>query len=383
MKNEKLLTLAKILGVGVCLYLFLIGIGGMGAAFKGEFKETAAKLLEATKSPIVGLFIGILATTIVQSSSTTTSLIVGLVAAGAVDVGGAIFMMMGANVGTTVTAKIVSLGHITRRAEFRRAFAASSVHDTFNFITVAVLLPLEYSFHILEKGARFLGEHFVRISGVTKPENYLKKITKPLIDWMDAMLSDPALLVVSVVITFFMLFAIVKLLQSLVLKKLEAFFDAYLFRNAAIAFMVGLCLTVLVQSSSITTSLIVPLAGAGVLSLPQIFPFTIGANIGTTVTGLLAALAAGSAATVLPGEDLPPLVVAGATVAFAHLLFNLAGALIFLPFAPIRALPVKFAEWLAELCLRNRVIPIVFIVLVFYIIPLVVTWSTIAAAFKK
>jgi sodium-dependent phosphate cotransporter len=383
MKNEKLLTLAKILGVGVCLYLFLIGIGGMGAAFKGEFKETAAKLLEATKSPIVGLFIGILATTIVQSSSTTTSLIVGLVAAGAVDVGGAIFMMMGANVGTTVTAKIVSLGHITRRAEFRRAFAASSVHDTFNFITVAVLLPLEYSFHILEKGARFLGEHFVRISGVTKPENYLKKITKPLIDWMDAMLSDPALLVVSVVITFFMLFAIVKLLQSLVLKKLEAFFDAYLFRNAAIAFMVGLCLTVLVQSSSITTSLIVPLAGAGVLRLPQIFPFTIGANIGTTVTGLLAALAAGSAATVLPGEDLPPLVVAGATVAFAHLLFNLAGALIFLPFAPIRALPVKFAEWLAELCLRNRVIPIVFIVLVFYIIPLVVTWSTIAAAFKK
>ena len=383
MKNEKLLTLAKILGVGVCLYLFLIGIGGMGAAFKGEFKETAAKLLEATKSPIVGLFIGILATTIVQSSSTTTSLIVGLVAAGAVDVGGAIFMMMGANVGTTVTAKIVSLGHITRRAEFRRAFAASSVHDTFNFITVAVLLPLEYSFHILEKGAHFLGEHFVRISGVTKPENYLKKITKPLIDWMDAMLSDPALLVVSIVITFFMLFAIVKLLQSLVLKKLEAFFDAYLFRNAAIAFMVGLCLTVLVQSSSITTSLIVPLAGAGVLRLPQIFPFTIGANIGTTVTGLLAALAAGSAATVLPGEDLPPLVVAGATVAFAHLLFNLAGALIFLPFAPIRALPVKFAEWLAELCLRNRVIPIVFIVLVFYIIPLVVTWSTIAAAFKK
>ena len=147
MKNEKLLTLLRILGVGVCLYLFLIGIGGMGAAFKGEFAKTAAKLLEATKSPIVGLFIGILATTIVQSSSTTTSLIVGLVAAGAVSLDGAIFMVMGANVGTTVTAKIVSLGHITRKAEFRRAFAASSVHDTFNFITVAVLLPLEYQFH--------------------------------------------------------------------------------------------------------------------------------------------------------------------------------------------------------------------------------------------
>ena len=384
MKNEKFLTLLKILGVFTCLYLFLIGIGGIGAAVKGEFKETAAKLLEATQSPIVGLFIGILATTIVQSSSTTTSLIVGLVAAGAVDVGGAIFMVMGANVGTTVTAKIVSLGHITRKAEFRRAFAASSVHDTFNFITVAIMLPLEYSFHILERMARYMGSTFVEVTGVTKPENYLKKVTKPVIEWMGDMLnSELALLIVSVVITFLMLFAIVKLLQSLVLKKLESFFDSYLFRNAAIAFVVGFCLTVMVQSSSITTSLIVPLAGAGVLRLQQIFPFTIGANIGTTVTGLLAALAAASAVTVMPGEEIPKEVVAGATVAFAHLLFNCAGAMIFLPFAPIRNLPILFAEWLAELCLKNRFIPIAFIILVFYIIPIIVTWNTIAGGFNK
>ena len=383
MKNEKLLTALKILGVIASLYLFLIGIGGMGAAFKGEFKETAAKLLEATRSPIVGLFIGILATTIVQSSSTTTSLIVGLVAAGAVDIGGAIFMVMGANVGTTVTAKIVSLGHITRKAEFRRAFAASSVHDTFNLITVAILLPLEYSFHILERMARYMGSAFVDVTGVTKPENYVKKATKPVIEWMgDALNSELWLLIVSVAITFFMLFAIVKLLQSLVLKKLESFFDAYLFRNAAIAFAVGMCLTVMVQSSSITTSLIVPLAGAGVLRLQQIFPFTIGANIGTTVTGLLAALAAASAADLLPDGEVDPKVIAGATVAFAHLLFNCAGAIIFLPFAPIRNLPVKFAEWLAELCLKNRFIPIVFIVVVFYLIPIIVTWNSIAAAFN-
>ena len=383
MKNEKLLTVLKIAGVFACLYLFLIGIGGMGAAFKGEFKDTAARLLEATKSPVVGLFIGILATTIVQSSSTTTSLIVGLVAAGAVDVGGAVFMVMGANVGTTVTAKIVSLGHITRKSEFRRAFAASSVHDTFNLVTVAIMLPLEYMFGPLQKAAGYLGKVFIDVTGVTKPENYIKKATKPVIEWMgDALNSELWLLIVSVLITFFMLFAIVKLLQSLVLKKLEAFFDAYLFRNAAIAFVVGMFLTVLVQSSSITTSLIVPLAGAGLLRLPQIFPFTIGANIGTTVTGLLAALAAASAVTVQPGETIPPEVVAGATVAFAHLLFNCAGALIFLPFAAMRELPVKFAEWLAELCLRNRAIPIVFIVFVFYLIPIAVTWSTVSGALK-
>ncbi len=355
----------------------------MGAAFKGEFKDTAAKLLEATRSPVVGLFIGILATTIVQSSSTTTSLIVGLVAAGALDVTGAIFMVMGANVGTTVTAKIVSLGHITRKSEFRRAFAASSVHDTFNLVTVAIMLPLELKFKILENSAGYLGSAFVDVTGVTKPENYVKKVTKPVIEWMgDVLGSDPWLLIVSVAITFFMLFAIVKLLQSLVLKKLESFFDAYLFRNAAIAFVVGMCLTVLVQSSSITTSLIVPLAGAGVLRLQQIFPFTIGANIGTTVTGLLAALAAASAVDVVPGEPIPSEVVAGATVAFAHLLFNCSGAIIFLPYKPLRELPVKFAEGLAELCLRNRAIPIAFIVVVFYIIPIGVTWNTVANVFQ-
>jgi sodium-dependent phosphate cotransporter len=143
-----------------------------------------------------------------------------------------------------------------------------------------------------------------------------------------------------------------------------------------------MCLTVMVQSSSITTSLIVPLAGAGVLRLQQIFPFTIGANIGTTVTGLLAALAAASAADLLPNGEVDPKVIAGATVAFAHLLFNCAGAIIFLPFAPIRNLPVMFAERLAELCLKNRFIPVVFIVVVFYLIPIIVTWNSIAAAFN-
>ena len=380
MKNEKLLTLLKILGVFTCLYLFLVGIGGMGYSFKLFGKEFSGRILQATSDPLIGLFIGILATTIVQSSSTTTSIIIGMVAAEAIGVRGAIFMVMGANIGTTVTAKLVSLGHITRKAEFRRAFAASSVHDTFNFITVAILFPLEYFLHVLEHSATWMGRIFVDVTGITKPENYLKTITQPSIEALADMLDKVPWLVllVSVIITFFVLWAIVKLLQSLVLKKLEAFFDAVLFRNAAIAFVVGMFLTVLVQSSSITTSLIVPLAGAGVLRLQQIFPFTIGANIGTTITGLLAALAVAGQ----PGID-PKLVVAGATVAFGHFLFNASGALIFLPFKRLRELPILFAEWLAELCIRNRFIPIAFIILVFYIIPIVVTWSTVARAFNK
>jgi sodium-dependent phosphate cotransporter len=378
--KERVLTIVKILGVAACLYLFLVGIGGMGYSFKLFGKEFSQKILEATSSPLIGLFIGILATTIVQSSSTTTSIVIGMVAAEAIGVRSAIFMIMGANIGTTVTAKLVSLGHITRKAEFRRAFAASSVHDTFNLITVSLLYPLEYFFNILENSATWMGRIFVDVTGITKPENYLKKITAPVVEGLADLLDKIPWLVllVSVVITFFMLWGIVKLLQSLVLKKLESFFDTYVFRNLAMSFVVGLILTVMVQSSSITTSLIVPLAGAGVLRLQQIFPFTIGANIGTTITGLLAALAVAGQ----PGID-PKFVLAGATVAFAHFLFNASGAIIFLPFKRMRELPVLVAEWLAEVCIKNRIIPIVFIVLVFYLIPLVLTWSSIANAFGK
>ena len=380
MNRDRLLTIIKIIGVAACLYLFLVGIGGMGYSFKLFGKEFSQKILEATSSPLVGLFIGVLATTIVQSSSTTTSIIIGMVAAEAIGVRSAIFMVMGANIGTTVTAKLVSLGHITRKAEFRRAFAASSVHDTFNLTTVALVYPLEYYFRIIETAATWMGGIFVKVTGITKPENYLKKITKPAVEGLSDLFNNIPWLVllVSVIITFFMLWGIVKLLQSLVLKKLESFFDTYVFRNLAMSFIVGLVLTVMVQSSSITTSLIVPLAGAGVLRLQQIFPFTIGANIGTTITGLLAALAVAGQ----PDID-PTLVRAGATVAFAHFLFNASGAIMFLPFKKMREIPVYVAEWLAEVCLKNRIIPIVFIVLVFYLIPLAFTWNSIARVFGK
>ena len=223
-----------------------------------------------------------------------------------------------------------------------------------------------------------MGGIFVEVTGITKPENYLKKITKPAVEGLSDLFNNIPWLVllVSVIITFFMLWGIVKLLQSLVLKKLESFFDTYVFRNLAMSFIVGLVLTVMVQSSSITTSLIVPLAGAGVLRLQQIFPFTIGANIGTTITGLLAALAVAG-----QPDIAPTLVLAGATVAFAHFLFNATGAIIFLPFKKMREIPVNAAEWLAEVCLKNRIIPIVFIVLIFYLIPLAFTWNSIAKVF--
>jgi sodium-dependent phosphate cotransporter len=154
-----------------------------------------------------------------------------------------------------------------------------------------------------------------------------------------------------------MLFSIVKLLRSMVLEKVEKFFDKYIFKTAIRAMTFGFILTVLVQSSSITTSTIVPLAGAGVLTLRQIFPFTLGANIGTTVTSLMAALVLNPIAMV---------------VAFSHLLFNIVGIIAIYPIKQIREIPLYCAETLANLSLKNRLIPLLYLAVVFVIIPLII-----------
>ena len=150
-KKGNLQTLFKIIGVLLCLYLFLVGIKGLSSGIKHMGGDFAKNIMTTTSDPFLALFIGILATTLFQSSSTTTSIIVGMVSGGAVSLSGAIPMIMGANIGTTVTNTIVSIGHINRGSEFKRAFAASTVHDFFNMMSVMILFPLEIMFGFLEK----------------------------------------------------------------------------------------------------------------------------------------------------------------------------------------------------------------------------------------
>jgi|TARA_B110000879_G_C10818412_1_gene373142 sodium-dependent phosphate cotransporter len=152
-----------------------------------------------------------------------------------------------------------------------------------------------------------------------------------------------------------MLYSLVKLLKSLVLEKIEAFFDKYIFKTALRAVFFGIILTIMVQSSSITTSLIVPLAGAGVLTLRQIFPFTLGANIGTTVTALLAALTG---------------TVSALITAISHLIFNIFGILIIYGLPFLRNIPLKCAELISEYAEKNKLVPIFYLLIVFILIPL-------------
>ncbi|XP_063693949.1 sodium-dependent phosphate transport protein 2B-like [Bolinopsis microptera] len=131
-------------------------------------------------NPIVGLMLGVLVTVLVQSSSTSTSIIVAMIAAGILELTPAINIIMGANIGTTVTNTIVSMGQSMDRKQFRRSFAGATVHDCFNWLCVAVFLPLEALFHPI----RFLSEIIVKGVGKSSGENqdFIKIITKPFTD---------------------------------------------------------------------------------------------------------------------------------------------------------------------------------------------------------
>jgi sodium-dependent phosphate cotransporter len=314
--------------------------------------------------------IGILTTTLVQSSSVTTAMIVGLVAApvNPIPIAIAVPMIMGANIGTTVTNTIASLAHMGRKEEFRRAFAVATVHDFFNYLIVLVLLPLELLTGFLQKGATWLAAVLSGVGGADydSPIKGAIKAGGVPIEWVLELVftTERAVavgyVVVSAVLIFATLLAIVKVMRSSMQSRMEALVSRALAKNAWIAIAVGIVATVMVQSSSITTSLLVPLAGAGVLTLRQAFPVTLGANIGTTVTALLAALAATDANA-----------VAGLTIALVHLLFNLSGTLLVYPFEPIRRIPLLFATKLANIAAESKGLAIAYVMILFYAIPVV------------
>jgi sodium-dependent phosphate cotransporter len=167
-----------------------------------------------------------------------------------------------------------------------------------------------------------------------------------LASWLDVALAF--------VLLFFCLWAITKMMRSLVLNRLESVLDRTLGRSAALGIAVGALFTAIVQSSSITTSIMVPLAASGILTLHQVFPVTVGANIGTTVTALMAALSGSGA---------------GLTIAVVHLLFNLSGTIIFVPLPAMRRIPMGMAEWLAGLSERSRWYSVAYVTVIFFAIP--------------
>jgi sodium-dependent phosphate cotransporter len=351
--------------LAVLLYIFLWAIALFGAAFKLMGKGFSEQLIATTSNPVVGLMIGLLATSLIQSSSSSTSIVVGMVSGGVLTVRGAIPIIMGANMGTTVTNTLVAMTAMNRRKEFQLSFAGATMHDFFNLMAIAILFPIEQATHYLERTAGWISLHLAGAEGTEFP-NPIKVIVKPAVKQTEYLLKDVLglpngletvlMIVLALVGIFVALTFLTRILKGLVLGKAEGSFIDKLNSSGLAAMLMGLLITISVQSSSITTSLMVPLIGAGIVPLEAAFAATLGANIGTTVTALLASLTGSPQAV---------------TVALVHTLFNVSGILIIYPIKAVRRIPMRLATGLARHVARKRSFAFLYMIGVFFLMPLI------------
>ena len=376
----------------VLLYVFLVAIALIGESFKLIGGGAVTDIFGAVGHPITALLVGMLATAVLQSSSTTTSIIVGLVAAGVLDIGTAIPMVMGANIGTSVTNTLVSMGQAGNRLEFGKAFSAATVHDLFNVLAVVILLPLELATGFIQKLSALVTGLLVGTSSGSF-RSPLAAIIKPAVKFVvsvdkakltaaaggeqlqgsllkgglvaDVGLADAtvgvAVLVGAAVVLVLALLGLVKLMKAMMQDRAAGWLRRGLEKNGYVSMGIGAGATAAVQSSSITTSTMVPMVGSGFISLEAVFPLTLGANVGTTVTALIASLGAS-------GEH----AVLGLQIAVCHLLFNVIGILIWYPIPFMRRIPLAGARLLGEAVSKRRWLAAVYVALVFFLGPFAV-----------
>ncbi|SDD21401.1 solute carrier family 34 (sodium-dependent phosphate cotransporter) [Algoriphagus faecimaris] len=347
----------------IALLLFIFSIDMLTVSMRNLNSSVSEELFSATQNPFISLFIGLLMTALIQSSSTVTASIVAVVASGSISLQQAVPMVMGANIGTTLTSTLVSFSFIMKKKEFKRALSAGILHDVFNIFTVLLLLPLELYFQILSKSAVFLAGFFT--SNEPSSNSYITNtvFTRPLTEWVNDAIGIPFL---TTLVAVFLVFAAIKLLATSVYKTFvqDSFRDInkIVFKKTGMALIYGIFFTAAVQSSTVTTSLIVPLVANRKVSLKKVFPFIIGANIGTTITAAIAAVYKSEAAIAL---------------AIVHFLFNTIGAIVILSIPPLRVLPVRLALYMGKKSVKTRFLGFAYILLTFFIIPfLLIYFST-------
>lgn len=347
---------AKVATITVVVYAFFVSIELMARAFGLLGKEVVDHILVATSNPFIGLLIGLLSTAILQSSSVITAATVAIVASGTLSIHSAIPIIMGANIGTTVTSTLVALSFLENKKEFRKAIACATVHSFFNIITVAILFPLELFTSFLSQIAiritsLFYNFTYLGIHGKPFFEAFIKPVSFLIIDF----LANNTFIIIplSLIMLLFSIKAITYLLKhdyaEEKLKKLDRFF----FKNKYKALLTGMVLTAIVQSSSLITSLAVPLVATNKVYLRRIFPFIMGANIGTTVTALFAALSISELAV---------------SIALVHVLFNLIGTLLHF-FTPLQQIPVWLSRRLGSATVKSRLFGFAYILCLFFIVP--------------
>jgi len=368
-----------LLGLGLVAAIagLLLGLKFLNLGLVVLVGDRADALFQFANQPALGLLVGILTTALVQSSSAVSSIIVGLVATG-MPVSTAIPIIMGANIGTTITNTLLSFGQVKERDRFERSVAAATVHDCFNLLAVALFLPLEITTHFLTYSSQIAaqwvsaGLHTITTilpaHQLTIAQWGLDTLLAPITEILTQSLTKfPTLgqgcilLSAGVALVLAMIAQLGRLLNQLLesgqetgsTKRLFNWLSQHPLRTIA----VGTGITMIVQSSSTTTSLMIPLAASAAWELETIYPFTLGANIGTCATAILAAL------TVTGVASVPAL-----QIALAHFLYNSFGVLVIYGVPGLRSVPLWGARSLARLAQRPLWL-VVYVLGVFFVLP--------------
>lgn len=372
--NSKPLTKTEIILraflFAVLVFLFLVAVKLFGNATEGLIAVSGWNPSDI-HNPFLSLSIGIFLTAIMQSSSASTSIAVAMVAAETLTLEQAIPFIMGANIGSSITCNVVALGHVRERKTFSKAYSVGALQDLFNIMTVFVMFPVELKFHVLSSTAQSLVKILPLGHGDAgaswNPLPILVDIPSNAIGYVLNLCCHPVAaailtILIALCILFFALTHITANMQVLMESRIEEMLNRVLSKNGLLGLVIGALVTMIIQSSGITTSLLVPLVASGVLRLDVVYPILIGANIGTTITAILAAMAYSGAAGVL-----------GMTLALVHMLFNVSGLLLYYPL-PFMRFPLVGAKALSQTAEYTRKYVFIWLLTVYLIIPIVGMW---------
>nr|XP_010350419.2 sodium-dependent phosphate transport protein 2C isoform X3 [Saimiri boliviensis boliviensis] len=403
-------NLLKACGLLGCLYLFICSLDVLSSAFQLLGSRLAGDIFRdnvVLSNPVAGLVIGVLVTALVQSSSTSSSIVVSMVAAKLLTVRASVPIIMGVNVGTSITSTLVSMAQSGDRDEFQRAFSGSAVHSLFNWLTTLVMLPLESATALLERVSELaLGAASLE-PGAQAPD-ILKVLTKPLTHLIVQLDSD---VIVGSTTDNATTSSLIKqwcsssgqlatgnssdcgdsgpcedrnstapadrlpchhLFAGTELTDLAVGFillaSSLLVLCSCLVLIVKLLNSVLrgrvAQAVKTVINAVPP--GVGVISLDRAYPLLLGSNIGTTTTALLAALAS-------PAER----ILSALQVALIHFFFNLAGILLWY-LVPALRLPIPLARRFGAVTARYRWVAGAYLLLGFLLLPLAVFGLSLA-----
>ena len=274
---------------GLCLFLF--GMDLMGSALERRAGNSLRTVLgKLTNNPFMGFLTGLGVTAVIQSSSATTVMVVGFVNSGLMSLRQSISVIMGANIGTTVTAWVLSLSGIGDGNLFVKLLKPSSFTPVLALIGIVLYLFL--------KGSKKKDTGMILLGFAT------------LMFGMETMSDAVA-----------------------GLKHVDAFTSLFtLFENPLLGVLVGAVLTAIIQSSSASVGILQALATTGAVSFGAAIPIIMGQNIGTCVTAMLSSIGAKKAAK---------------RAAVVHLSFNVIGTAVWLTVFCIVSLFIP-AEWLSS-----------------------------------